>query len=248
MKQLKTIVLLFTISIVTYGQEIESYDFSFSGLFIPSDTGYFDRNNKDKSAGQDETYSKEANKIEHISTYRSGNARHHEEKREKLKKDFEIENTINQLDSLFRLTEFKFTISPSIINSIKDDKVLNSNFKIKESDIDKFFSNGDTIILKLKDIKQHKSEERSRHYGMYEQDGIYKFYLMIKLPNQDSIIYSFNGNIYDSVETGNIKNWLPVFLVYNQRKIFPTTPMKKYFTTENLKGILRRFILWTKES
>lgn len=225
----KLIIILFFYSVTqtTLGQTIDSYDFSLSGAYLPG------------GGGRSERYSKKGGKLNHKASESRHRGKRYKLKHKKrvLKPDYQIENTIHNLDSLFHLTTFEFTINKSIIDSIK---ARNKYYKIPIADIDKFFSNGDTVTLNLSEIKQEAIE------GVVIDGYPYFFDLTIVRPNQDSIIYKFNGNFYDGVQTSNIKNWLPLYLTYRQRKFFHTMPMEKYFTDKNLESVLVRFIEWTK--
>jgi hypothetical protein len=217
------IVLLIFISSLSFGQVLENYNLSLEGMHLPGGGGRY------------EIYSMSNGKRKHTSF--ESNVIH---KRRKYRSNEQIENSIIMLDSLFRLTEFKFTVNKSIIDSIKLRNDRNKFHKIPNADIDKFFSNGDTVTLRLQDIKPPMLE------GSVIDGYAYFFYLSIKRPNQDSIKYEFNGNFYDGVQTSNIKNWLPIYLAYRQSKFLETMPMEKYFTNKNLESVLLRFIEWTK--
>jgi hypothetical protein len=228
----KLIIILFFLNVTqtTFGQTNDSYNFSLSGAYLPG------------GGGRREIYSKTKGKLEHKASESRLHGRHYKWKHKKrtLKNDLQIENTLNKLDSLFRLSEFKFTINKSIIDSIKAHNDRNKFYKIPLADIDKFFSHGDTVTLRLNDIKREDFE------GTVIDGYPYFFELTIMRPNQDSIKYKFDGNFYDGVQTSNIKNWLPVYLAYGQSKFFDTMPMEEYFTNKNLESVLIRFIEWTK--
>ena len=222
----KSILLLISVIITSfssYGQAFENYNLSLEGIYLPGGGGRY------------EIYNMSNGKRKHTSF--ESNVIH---KRRKYRSNEQIENSINMLDSLFRLTEFKFTVNKSIIDSIKLRNDRNKFHKIPTADIDKFFSNGDTVTLRLQDIKPPLWE------GTVIDGYPYSFHLSIKRPNQDSIKYEFKGNFYDGVQTSNIKNWLPVYLAYRQSKFLETMPMEKYFTNENLESVLLSFIEWTK--
>jgi hypothetical protein len=225
LSKISTLIFFLTIIQASFGQTIDSYNFSLSGVYLPG------------GGGRNEIYSKRNGKLEHKSSESLHNGRH---KKHTLKKDLQIENKINTLDSLFRLKEFKFTINKSIIDSIKAHNEQNKFYKIPLADIENFFSKGDTVTLKLNDIKREDFE------GTVIDGYPYFFDLTIMRTNQDSIKYKFDGNFYDGVQTSNIKNWLPVYLAYKQGKFFETMPMEAYFTDENLESVLIRFIEWTK--
>jgi hypothetical protein len=230
LNKLIIIIFLLTVALTTFGQTIDGYNLSLSGAYLPG------------GGGRSEIYSKTNGKPAYKASESSHRGRHYKWKHKKrtLKNDLQIENTINQLDSLFRLTEFKFIIDKSIIDSIKAHNDRNKFYKIPLTDIDKFFSHGDTVTLKLNDIKREDFE------GTVIDGYPYFFDLTIIRPNQDSIKYKFDGNFYDGVQTSNIKNWLPVYLAYRQNKFLETMPMEDYFTDKNLERVLTRFIEWTK--
>jgi hypothetical protein len=223
-------IFLIILTISTFGQKIDNYIFTFSGAYLPG------------GGGQTEYYFKTNNKPQHISTQTKHGWRYHwKHKKKKFKSNNEIIISIDRLDSLFRLTEFKFTIKKSIIDSIKARNDRSNYNKIPLADINKFFSHGDTIILNLKEIKQEQFE------GMVIDGFPYWFDLSIIRQNQDTIKYKFEGNFCDDVQTSNIKNWIPVYLAYREKKFMETMPMEDYFTDKNLESVLRRFIIWTKE-
>ena len=227
--KLTIIFFSLTVCITTQGQSIDHYAFSLTGMYLPG------------GGGRSEIYSKSKNKLEHIAS-ESYHGKHHKSSRKKkrLKNQTQIENTITQLDSLFHLTEFKFTIKKSIIDSIKEQNNWNRYDQLSNDEIEHFFSHGDTVALNLKDIKPEVFE------GTVIDGYPYWFDLKIKRPHQDSIEYKFEGNFRDGVQTSNIKNWLPVYLAYRQSSFFNTMPMEAYFTDKNLVNVLIRFIQWTK--
>ena len=230
MNRLIILFLFLTISTTAFGQAIDHYDFSMSGAYLPG------------GGGRSEGYSKNADIHNHTSSesYHYGKRYRLKQKKRKLKNDLRIETTINQLDSLFRLTTFTFIIDKSIIDSIKVHNNQNKYHKISNADIEKFFSHHDTITLRLKDIQPEDFQSTVI-------DGFpYRFNLTFVRPNQKSISYKFEGNFYDGVQTSNIKNWLPIYLAYRQHNFFETMPMEKYFTDKNSESVLLRFIEWTK--
>jgi hypothetical protein len=214
----------------TFSQKMDHYNLSLRVTYLPM------------GGGKSEMYSKTKGKAEHTaseSTQSNGSTKP-ELKKRKLKKDVRIEKTINGLDSLLRLTEFKFTVDNSIIDSVKAENGRNIYNNIPETDIDKFFSNGNTITIQLKEIKPNEMEQRV-------MDGnLFKFTLILKRAGMDTVRYEFGGNFAGGIMTNEIKNWLPVYLCYRQTKFFETMPMGKYFSNENLVSILIRFIEWKK--
>ncbi len=229
LNKLMTVIFLLAFVHTTYGQTIDNYKLSLSGIYLPG------------GGGRSEIYSKSNGKLDHKASEIQHGRRPNKwkQKRRTIKNDLQIEATINKLDSLFRSTEFKFAINRSIIDSIKARNDRNEFYKIPSAEIEQFFSKGDTVMLNLKDIKQAEFE------GFVIDGYPYTFDLIIMRPNQDSITYKFHGNFYDGVETSNIKNWLPVYLTYREKRFLETMPMGKYFTDENLKDVLIRFIRWT---
>lgn len=220
-----------SLALTTLGQDIVSYKLSMRAGWLPGGNG------------RSEIYSKTTDgKFDHKSTinYRKGKRGVRKIKERRLRKSLKIEDTINALDSLFRLTEFKFTIDTSIIHRIVAHNLQNNFRVVYLKDIDRFFSQGDTVILNLKDIKEDEFNTT------VIDGGPFSFNLTFKRANQDSIKYEFVGNFEDNVKTINIKSWLPIYLAYRQNKFFQTLPMEYYFTDSNLEGVLIRFIDWTK--
>jgi len=138
------------------------------------------------------------------------------------------------------LTVFTFTINKALIDTIKAHNARARYYKISEVDIDRFFTHGDTVTLDLKDIKLDDSDE------MTVIDGCPYFFKFEIDRLNDTTMRSFQGNLFNQVDTNNIKNWLPVYVAYRQHAFLTTMPMEEYFTDENLKYILMRFISWTK--
>ncbi len=209
---------------IVFAQTIVSYELSLSCMYLPG------------GDGRNEIYSLINNERSHKAEEIQGEKFKNTSK--KLVSDAHIENTILQMDSLFGLTVFTFRINPALIDTIKAENARNRYYKIPEADIDRFFSRGDTVRLDLKDIKPDSLE-------MTVIDGCPYFFKFEADRSKDTTIRSFQGNFFDQVQTDNIKNWLPVYLAYRQHTFFTTMPMKEYFTDENLKYVLIRFIEWT---
>jgi len=152
-----------------------------------------------------------------------------------------IEDLILKLDSLFKLDEFIFTVNKTFIDTLKSRVKDKEFYHISNEDIDNFFSRRDTLILKLSDIQKEREEFRS-------DDGI-DYYIKIeyKKNNQD-IIIEFEGDLDNFVLTSNIKNWIPLYLIYKEHKIFKNLEfVDEYFSDNNLENIIWRFISWGKE-
>ncbi|MDD3280125.1 MAG: hypothetical protein PHC83_00950 [Bacteroidales bacterium] len=151
-----------------------------------------------------------------------------------------IEDLILKLDSLFKLDEFIFTVNKTFIDTLKSRVKDKEFYHISNEDIDNFFSRRDTLILKMSDIQKEK-EYRS-------DDGI-DYYIKIeyKKNNQD-IIIEFEGDLDTFVLPSHIKNWIPLYLIYKEHKIFKNLEfVDEYFSDNNLENIIWRFISWGKE-
>jgi len=151
-----------------------------------------------------------------------------------------IEDLILKLDSLFNLDEFIFTVNQTFIDTLKSRVKYKEVYRISNEDIDNFFSRTDTLIRKISDI-QEEEEYRT-------DDGI-DYYIKIeyKKNNQD-IIIEFGGDLEIFVQTSNIKNWIPLYLIYKEHKIFKNLEfVDEYFSDKNLENIVCRFISWGKE-
>lgn len=223
-------IFIITASLNCFGQSIDSYKLSLIGAYLPG------------GGGRNEVYSKDKTKIRHTASerYRHGRNYRYTSKKQKLITDPGIESTINELDSLFNLTEFSFIINKSLIDSIKAENLKNDILRFSNKDIQNFFSHGDTVFINLNDILPDEFE------GTVIDGYPYFFELIFYKQNQDTIRYNFQGNFYDRVQTSNIKYWLPVYIAYKQNKFLETMPMEEYFTEDNLQYVLERFIMWIK--
>lgn len=233
MKNLRNLILMLlcmSVARSAFGQTIDSYRFSLQGSPMPG------------GGSRGEVYFKKKCKRKHTVSERryDGSKLKRKHKQRRLKNHVPIENAINSLDSLFRLTAFTFTINKSMIDSIKAHNNWHLLYRISSTDIHQFFSRGDTVTLSLHDIKPEETA------GMVIDGYPYVFDLVIRRSQEDTIKYKFHGNFHDRVQTSNIRYWLPVYLAYRQHKFFETMPMEAYFTDKNLELVLMRFIEWTK--
>lgn len=154
-----------------------------------------------------------------------------------------IENLILQLDSLFKLDEFNFTVNKTFIDTLKSRINDKESYHISNEDIDSYFSRGDTLMLKLSDIQKESKEFRN-------DDGIdYYLKMEYKKNNQDIIIFEFEGDLDNFVMTNNIKNWIPFYLIYKDNQLFNNLNyVNEYFSDRNLESIIWRFITWEKDN
>jgi len=221
------ILILCSKSIVVQGQQIECYELSMSVLH----SGY---------SMEKEWYSKINNERVHRSNKILFDI--DEKLIEKNRDKDSLEDTqIERIDSLFKLQQFKFTVSRSVIDSITNYVTFNNNIGITQHDIDNFFSNNNTVSLNIDDIQREKL--------LFVIDGTnFSIDLTIKRIGKDTLFYElYRGNLDDGVRAENIYKWIPTYLFIRENKVFDAFDWKdQYFSDENLQHVLMKFILWNK--
>jgi hypothetical protein len=222
MKNTLIILIFFLFEFQTSAQEIEFYNLSFKADYLPS------------CVEKTEMFKKSNSQIVHEKFERNDDCM---ESNIVLENDSLIEKQINQLDSLFKLKEFTFLVANSFVDSLKARTIYKSIYKVTEKDIDAFFCRGDTITINLKKIRIKKDKS-------FIFDGIhYKFELTLKRHNQDTLRYQFSGNLFDIVTQQNIKDWLPMYLIYRKFKLFTSIEfIDNYFLDSNLENYIYWYI------
>jgi hypothetical protein len=224
-----TIFLTGLFPLITCGQTIDYYSFSANVAYLPS------------CGSQTEVYQKTDRRIKHSGTTISWKNCKRLFK-SKLTPDPKILEQINYLDSLFRLDEFTITVNTAMIDSLKKWTSWKNEFNVTNLDIDNFFSAGNKVTLKLKEIKAGYNE------AILLDGAPFSINLTIKRPDQDTIKYVFTGTLDGSILSEEIKYWLPMYLAYQKSKMFNSISLvNNYYSDEKFAGILIRFIAWTRK-
>jgi len=231
MKKIDLIILLLLLlnNFTLKCQQLSYYDMSISAAYLPG------------CGSRSESYSLNDSKLQHKGTKRSWKSCKSFSKFS-LKKDSEIEQTIRCIDSLYNLNSFIITVPQSLIDSMKTRTTWHTYLGISATDIDNFFTNGNTVTLKMDEIKNDGME------GVVI-DGIYfVFDLKFKTDHSDTVKHSFYGNFMDNVSNSNIRYWLSLYLAYKKHPFFSSISLvKEYFSDEQFEGILFRYIVGRKK-
>lgn len=222
MKNTLILFVFFLFEFQITAQNIEFYNFSFNANYLPT------------CCKKTEVFKKSKKEVVHQKIERNDDCI---ESNLVLENDSLIEMQINQLDSLFKLKEFTFIVANSFIDSLKSRTLYKSTYKITDKDIDAFFCRGDTITINLKNkrVKKNKS---------FVLDGIsYQFELTLKRQNQETLRYQVYGNLFEIVTQKNIKDWLPMYLIYRKYKFFKNIEfIDNYFLDSNLENYIYWYI------